>query len=62
MAQGKKGRKPICCTRASSSMALVIFGFGMAGILPGDVFLSIAHLARQVESQMRLHLDLPQQF
>jgi hypothetical protein len=43
-------------------MALVIFGFGMAGILPGDVFLSIAHLARQVESQMRLHLDLPQQF
>ena len=34
----------------SSSIALVIFGFGMAGILlHGGVFLIIAHLIRQVE-------------
>ena len=61
MEHGKKGRKPICCTRASSSMALEIFGLGMAGVLLGSVFLSIAHLARQVEGQMGIHFDLPQQ-
>ena len=42
-------------------MALVIFGLGMAGVLLGGVFLSIAHLARQVERQMGTHFDLPQQ-
>ena len=62
MEQRKKGRKPICCTRAFSSMALVIFGLSMSGfLLKCSIFLSITHLVRQVESQMGLCFQLMQQ-
>lgn len=62
--QEKNGRNPTCYTNDSGSIVLMIFGFGMAGPrLAGNVFLSIAHRIRQVESQiqMRTRFDLPQQ-
>jgi hypothetical protein len=60
MEQAKKGRKPICCTKASNSLALVTCGCGMAGNLPtGGIFLSIAQIVGQVEGDVRVGGDLP---